>query len=219
MKSNLFILMFLLIIQSCMKKDERHGVGEMDSDFKIGDWKYIGLKNENININWKIYKGDSISTSLPSNWYPQKVDDALLYIPNSSKDKNLYYTILKHNMSALNIGIKDYILETFKQISKNTIEIKYFIRKAKLEDNFCYLIEVYSVENGTKYKTNILLYEKNNSLFDIGYKYKDESKNNYKNHLIFNEILTTLKFQSEFLIDTKKNIYEDSGVISINEVN
>ena len=61
--------------------------------------------------------------------------------------------------------------------------------------------------------------EKDNNLFDIGYKYTDDINNNYKNHLIFFEILTTLKLQNEFLIDTEKNIYEDSGVISINEVN
>jgi hypothetical protein len=215
-----FTLVISLFFISCKNdNDKKYGIGKKEKGLKVGNWIYEDNQKNEITIDWKTYNSAQVKTSLPSNWNPVKEKDLLLYVPYSKNNPALYYAVLKYDLSELKISLKDYVKETFRQISIKDKKFKYFIRRAKIDNkNTCYLLEIYTNENGIKYKTHILVYQKENLIYDFGYKILDKTSTNYKNHLIFFEILTTFRDGNNLVINTNANISTQSKLMKLEDL-
>ncbi|GEM54985.1 hypothetical protein B0A58_11380 [Flavobacterium branchiophilum NBRC 15030 = ATCC 35035] len=217
-QSMLFVVLFLF---SCNNDNQKKsGIGIKKDGFKVGQWVYEDNYKKEIKINWKSYQDSKVKTSIPVNWKPTKEEGVLFYVPYSKENPELYYAVLSYDKKDLGISAKNYIKETFRQISIKNKKFKYFIRKYTFQQTSedYYLIEVFTTENNIKYKTHLLIYDKGNSIYDFGYKTLDNPLMNYKNHLVFIEMFTTFRYKGNLVINTKERVLEEPELIKIDDL-
>ena len=199
MKKNIFWLIILSVIISC--KDTKKDEELIKNNDKV-------VNNNQLLKGWCVFAEDSIKVNLPSNWKPKKIKDALLYVPLDNNNKDLYYVILNYNTTKINC--KDYIKETFNQVSKKDLKFNYILKKIDLQNiNECYIMEFYTVENKIKYKIFSLIYQEGNQLYDFSYKTLDVKKNNIKNYQTFYSVLFSFEYNYDNIIDSQKIIVKN----------
>ncbi|MGH2666532.1 hypothetical protein [Flavobacterium sp.] len=166
-------------------------------------------KNELLK-GWRTYSNDSIAVNLPSDWKPQHMKNAPLFVPIDYK-LNLFYAILSYDASK--ISCKKYIKEGLKEFSKKNKNSKYVLKKLNLKSTRdCYILELYSSENNIHNKLYSLIYDNGSRIYDFTYKTIDHKKMNDKNYQTFYSVL----FSFEIKYD---NVFDGSKIIILNEKN
>ena len=205
-KMNKFYLILVLSIFISCKKDE----GLKNDSITIKS-----LEKERISQGWKTYQDSNVKTLIPSDWNPKKKD--ILFLVPIDKKLNIYYAVAEFDQKV--ISSKNYIKEIFKQISADTPEFVYTMRKIDFTNgNTCYLLEFYTTENNNKYKTYNVIYPKNNKLYDFCYKTIDNVDANPINQKVFYDVLVTFEYHGKKIIDSENFIVKTAKEIKYNDI-
>lgn len=191
-----YLILTLIIFISCKKNDKL----EENTTIK-------SLEKEKISEGWKVYSDGIIKTLIPSDWNPKKKD--ILFLVPINKKLNIYYAVAEFDMKV--ISSKNYVKEIFKQISVDTPEFVYTLRKIDFTNgNTCYLLEFYTTENNYKYKTYNVIYPKKDKLYDFCYKTINDIDSNPINQKIFYDVLVTFEHHNKKVIESEKFIVKNS---------
>ncbi len=200
---------FLVVFLGCKKNES----SEANSNLP----RLKDFERKKIADGWKLYFDEKVKVFLPSDWIPKKKDDMLLLVP-IDKRLNLYYAVMEYDVSKV-ISTKGYLKEIFKQISKDTKDFHYSLRKISFTNNeVCYILEFYTTENKHRYKTYNVIYPKLNKIYDFGFRTINDDYTNPTNQETFYSVLVTLEHNNQNVIDSEKFIVENAEEITYEDL-
>jgi hypothetical protein len=203
MKNIFIFLAILFTIVSC--KDEK-----ITNDLNI-------VNGKKLLQGWKKFENDTIKVHIPSNWKSQKEEGVLLYFPLNKGNANLYYVILKTDISI--VSVKNYIKEIFRQIALKDKNFTYLLTKINFENNACfYTIDFYTKEKGITYKAYCLIYQKRNMIYDFSYKCFNNEETNIDNYRIFYNTLFSFEFKHDNIVDSENFIIKNEEIIKYEDL-
>lgn len=206
MKKIFICLIILLMFCGC--KDEKNE--KMNSKTNI-------VSNKVLLKGWKVFTNDTMTVNIPSSWKPKKAMNTLLYVPLDKNKADLYYVILKTDISIINV--RDYLKEIFKQMSQKDKDFTYLVKKINLKNaTSFYTIDLYSKEENIKYKAYCLIYQKDNVIYDFSYKCLNDEKTNIKNYRIFYNVLFSFEYKYDHIIDSEKFIVDNEELIKYEDL-
>ena len=198
------LILILIIFISC-KKDN-----EVKENLNIKSFE-----REKISEGWKDYTDGNIKTLIPSDWNPKKKD--ILFLVPINKKLNVYYAVAEFDIKI--ISSKNYIKEIFKQISADTPEFIYTMRKIDFTNGgICYLLEFYTTENNHRYKTYNVIYPKKDRLYDFCYKTINDIDINPINQKVFYDVLVTFEHHNKKVIDSENFIVGNATEIKYEDL-
>lgn len=208
MKPYTFYFLLLIIFFSCKNNEgEINSIISKDREIVSGE----------LPRGYKTYLSDSVSVNIPSNWKPTKIKDALFYVPLNVKEQDMYYVVLKYDISKINI--KSYLKEIFKQLSEKNSTFNYSLKKYNFKNTgSCYYLEIYTNENNIKYKVYSIIYESGSKIYDFSFKTLDLKNKNVKNYRVFYNILFSFKLNQSNIIDAEKFIIDNEEVLEYKDL-
>lgn len=178
----------------------------------------INVVSDKILLNgWKVFTNDSLKINIPNSWKTQEVKNVLFYIPLNKNKADLYYVILKTDITI--ISFKNYLKESVKQVLEKDKKISYLITKINFENKTnCYTIDLYTKEKGICYKTHTLIYKKDRFIYDFSYKYLNDENTNIDNYRTFYNALFSFKYKGDKIIDSENFIVKNEEVIKYEDL-